>query len=659
MCGCVFGGDPRRESFTDACIISDAHSGKRLKVRKMISRHVFRIFYTGVFTLLTLLSAECLGAAGAESSVPIRIGWQIPAATQAQILQVLKRTDALETHGLDPSLVPFSYGGPQVDAAFAGKLDVVFAGDQPAINLIARGGKWKIVARLFDDRIATIVPPNSPIQHVRHLMGKTVASPFGSVAHREAFLEQQAAGLDPGRDVVNENLDILEIGRRVLAGGVDAWSGIDAAVVWEPIVSRFELEGLARSVTSKRTLGVVAMSDHFIASHPEAAVQFLVTLVRAWDFFSRHPDRVMQWYIDDTRLDYTPEALVSARLDRNFSAKSLREIDLGLREEHLAILEQGAAWARDAGKGDIRIRQFVDQGLLTRAMQEISAAQFEDLQVILPSIRAVEEIRTREGFGIDAIPLVGVFAFMVLIALLAMESGRWLGKRRDRRIAPESVRPVGTIVGAVLGMMAFVIAITFGSANNRFDARKTALLEDVTAIQTAYLRADLIPEPHRTTVRSLLRDYVQVGAGIVYAYGEPGTLQLVQRRAELLQGLMWSHVQAMTEAGGDTKIHIMFASALNDVFNLHTKRVVLGAYYRIPFFLWLALIVASGMAMVAVGFQFGIVGSRRINTASIAIATTFALIMLLAFDLDRAGEGLITVNQQPMIDLYQSMSKRR
>jgi ABC-type nitrate/sulfonate/bicarbonate transport system substrate-binding protein len=75
-----------------------------------------------------------------ESTVPIRIGWQIPAATQGQVLQVLKRTNVLEGHGLKPVFVPFSYGGPQVDAAFAGELDVFFAGDQPAINLIARGG---------------------------------------------------------------------------------------------------------------------------------------------------------------------------------------------------------------------------------------------------------------------------------------------------------------------------------------------------------------------------------------------------------------------------------------------------------------------------------------------------------------------------------------
>ena len=38
-----------------------------------------------------------------------------------------------------------------MEAAFAGELDVFFSGDQPAINLIARGGRWKIVGRLFED----------------------------------------------------------------------------------------------------------------------------------------------------------------------------------------------------------------------------------------------------------------------------------------------------------------------------------------------------------------------------------------------------------------------------------------------------------------------------------------------------------------------------
>lgn len=595
------------------------------------------------------------GAGTGDSTVPIRIGWQIPAATQGQVLQVLKRTSVLEGHGLKPSFVPFSYGGPQVEAAFAGKLDVFFAGDQPAINLIARGGKWKIVARLFEDGVGIIAPPNSAIREVEDLQGKTVASPFGSVAHRDAFLEQEAAGLDPQRDVVNENLDILEIRRRVLAGGNEKWDGIDAAVVWEPIVSRLALEGLSRSITARRYLGVVAVSEEFIDSHPEAVVQLLIALVRSWDFFSRHPDRVVQWYIDDTRLDYTPEALVAARLDSNFAATSLNEINLELNEDHIATLERSARWARDSGEGTIDIAKAVDTGLLAAAMKDIAENQFEDIQVILPSTSESPTVKQGFLYNLESAPLSVVFAVMVLIVLLAIESGFLLGRTNRKQIQEAQVNPVSTSVGAVLAMMAFVIAFTFGSANTRFDARKAALLEDVTAIQTAYLRASLLPEPQRTTVRNLLRDYVQARAGIVYAYGQPDTLELVQQRALVLQELMWSHVQTLAEAGGEDKVYVLVVRALNDVFNLHTKRVVLGAHYRIPSAMWMALIVASGVAMFAVGFQFGIVGNRRIHTVNLALALTFALVMVLAFDLDRAGEGLVAINQQPMIDLYQSM----
>ncbi len=626
----------------------------------MNSKRVLGLLCAGTFTLPIILSWESKGAEAVVEPVPIRIGWQIPAATQAQIVQVLKRTDILDSHGLDPSLVPFSYGGPQVDAAFAGKLDVFFSGDQPAINLIARGGRWKIVARMYYDRIAFIVPPNSPIQTVEDLRGKTVASPFGSVAHREAFLEQRAAGLDADTNVKNENLDILQISRRVLDGGVDTWNGIDAAVVWEPIVSRFELAGLARSLTSKRTLGVVSFSDEFIAEHPEAAVEFLIALVRAWDFFSRHPDQVRQWYIDDTQLDYTSEVLISAAgVDPNFSANSMHEIQLGLDQEHIAILEQGAAWRRGAGKTGPDIRRSVDQSLMAEASRKIATARFDDVRILLPSTREAPEIDTHRGYSLDSVPLGVAFVFMVVIALAAIELGFRLGKRSQGKLVNEPVRPVATVVGAVLGMMAFVIALTFGSANNRFDARKEALLDDVTAIQTAYLRANLLPEPHRTTVRSLLRDYVQARVGIVYAYGRPETLRLVQRRAEALQESMWSHVEALVGAENDNRIHGLFASALNEVFNLHTRRVVLGAHYRIPGFVWWVLISASCVSMIAVGFQFGIGSNQRVHTANLALAMTFALVMLLAFDLDRAGEGLVAVNQQPMIDLYEGMSKRR
>jgi ABC-type nitrate/sulfonate/bicarbonate transport system substrate-binding protein len=610
-----------------------------------------------VLSILIACPVKGFGDERDETAVPIRIGWQIPAVTQAGIVQVLKRTDVLATRGIEPRLVPFSFGTPEIEAAYAGKLDVFFAGDQPTINLLARGGKWKIVARLNYDRVAIVVPLKSPVSTLEELRGKRVASPFGSIAHREALLGQRSAGLDPDRDVQNVDMDILNIRERVLTGGIENWGDMDAAAVWEPHVSAFGLSGLTRNLSETPALGVVAMSDEFVSRNPDAATQFLVALTQAWHFFARNPERVLRWYNDDSQLEYTQQALLDAvKIDPNFHAQSLQDIDLELDEELIAGLETNAAWGVNGWEDGSQISQFIDRSLLSRATQEIADGHLDELNVILPSIRAVESLRKRTDYGLDTIPLWVMFASMTLIVLLAIELGRWLGRRSHREVEADSVRPVATLVGAVLGMMAFVIALTFGSATNRFDARKTALLEDVTAIQTAYLRASLLQEPHRTTVRSLLRDYVQVRAGIVHAYGDQQRLQLVQRRATALQKNMWSHVEAMVAADANTRLHAFFAAALNDVFNLHTKRVVLGAHYRIPGFLWWALIVASCVAMVAVGFQFGIGGRRRILTAHVALALTFALVMVLAFDLDRAGEGMIAVNQQPMIDLYQSMS---
>jgi len=608
---------------------------------------------------LSLLSLKSVALEQEDQFVPVRIGWQIPAATQGQIVQVLKRTNVLDSHGLDPSLLPFSYGGPQVEAAFAGQLDVIFSGDQPAINLIAGGGRWKIIARLYEDRVATLVPTNSTIRELAGLAGKTVVSPFGSVGHRDAFLLQSAAGLDPYTDVKNQNLDILEIRQLVMSGGSETWSEFDAAVAWDPLVSRFEIDGKARVLASNPALGVVAVSDDFIATNPEAAIQFLVALSRAWDFYARNTDRVMQWYINDTRLGYRPDELISSRLDRNFKATSLQDIDLQFTQPAIAALERSAAWALTAGEGEATVAELLNKDLVSMAEQVIAAGDFESVEVFLPISGEDALISKQYRYIFDSAPIGIVFLAMVLIALLAIEVGFRQGKHGAKSLDAESLPPIATVVGAVLGMMAFVIALTFGSANSRFDERKSALIQDVTAIQTAYLRANLLPEPHKTTVRSLLRDYVHMRVGMVYAYEFPDRLQSVQRRAAALQALMWSHVESLTKSDSNTRVQLLFASAMNDVFSLHTKRVVLGAYYQIPVFVWISLLFASTVAMFAVGYQFGATGGRRIMVANFALSVTFALVMLLAIDLDRAGEGLISVNQQPMIDLYRSMGPDR
>jgi hypothetical protein len=106
---------------------------------------------------------------------------------------------------------------------------------------------------------------------------------------------------------------------------------------------------------------------------------------------------------------------------------------------------------------------------------------------------------------IDALPLWALFICILLVVLLSVEFGYRLGKYRRSRQEQEKEAPVGTMVGATLGLLAFILAFTFGLAAARFDARRQVLLDEANAIGTTYLRAGMVPE-RGEEIRGMLRD---------------------------------------------------------------------------------------------------------------------------------------------------------
>jgi hypothetical protein len=148
----------------------------------------------------------------------------------------------------------------------------------------------------------------------------------------------------------------------------------------------------------------------------------------------------------------------------------------------------------------------------------------------------------------------------VVLILLPLEAGFWLGKWRQRRTQHERETPVGGTVAAVLGLLAFLLAFTFGMAASRFEIRRELALDEANAIGTTYLRAALVPEPQRTEIRTLLRDYVDLRlAGV-----EPGMAAPALARSEEFHGRLWA--QAVTAAEQKpTPITGLFIQSLNEV----------------------------------------------------------------------------------------------
>ena len=89
---------------------------------------------------------------------------------------------------------------------------------------------------------------------------------------------------------------------------------------------------------------------------------------------------------------------------------------------------------------------------------------------------------------------------------------------------------------------------------------------------------------------------------------------------------------------------------MNDVIDSHSRRVNVALNIRIPGSIWAGLYTIAGFGMIIVGFQFG-QAKRGSVVVTGALALAFSTVILLIADLDRAVEGTVQVNQQPLYDL--------
>ncbi|MEL7940224.1 hypothetical protein [Pseudomonas delhiensis] len=253
------------------------------------------------------------------------------------------------------------------------------------------------------------------------------------------------------------------------------------------------------------------------------------------------------------------------------------------------------------------------------------------------------------GGPLDALPLWGLFVSILLLVLLSVEAGYRLGRYRRSRSEDEKESAVGAMVGATLGLLAFILAFTFGLAAERFDTRRQVVLDEANAIGTTYLRAGLLPE-RREEIRALLREYVDVRLEAVRS----GTIAAGIRRSEQLHSLLWAQATALGEAHPTSIVLGLFVQSLNEVIDLHAKRVTADVRNRIPGAIWVALLAVAVLSLAAMGYHAGLSRTSR-SLAEVAVALTFSIVIGLIADLDRPHEGALQVSQQALMDLRQSM----
>lgn len=229
-------------------------------------------------------------------------------------------------------------------------------------------------------------------------------------------------------------------------------------------------------------------------------------------------------------------------------------------------------------------------------------------------------------------------AFVILLFALqvvARELGYWLGRRQRERNQGHG-EGVGILVGAVLGLLAFTLALTLSFANTRFAERRAGTLAEANAIGTAWLRAGVVADPRSADVARLLEQYARVRAEFVQApFGSPELDRLNTRTTEL-QNQIWRQVTGLiTDRPGPVTVSLM--SAVNDTFDASTAERFAHAF-TLPAQLFWLLIAMALFGMVALGFQLGLRGSP-LRILSMLLIAMWTIVIVSIFDLASARVG--------------------
>lgn len=257
-----------------------------------------QLIILSLFFLVMLAAVGCGSKdTGNGEKTDVRIAY-FPNITHTQAL-VMKNQGTLEEKWKDTCNVTwtsFNAGPAEIEAIFAGEIDLGYIGPVPAINAnVKSDGDVKIISNATNAGAVLLVRKDSGIASVKDLSGKKVAVPqLGNTQHLCLLSLLSDNGLktvDQGGDVTisaSSNADILNL--------IDNGS-VDAAVVPEPWGTTIEKNGNAEILLDYDELflngdyptAVVIANGDFMEQHPDYVKEFLEAHKDATLFINDNP----------------------------------------------------------------------------------------------------------------------------------------------------------------------------------------------------------------------------------------------------------------------------------------------------------------------------------------------------------------------------------
>jgi hypothetical protein len=224
-------------------------------------------------------------------------------------------------------------------------------------------------------------------------------------------------------------------------------------------------------------------------------------------------------------------------------------------------------------------------------------------------------------------------ALALLVGMLVMLAlGRTLGRRAGSREV-KGEEGMGAIDAALVGLLSLVFAFTFSSAAERFDTRRDLIVEETTAIETAYVRIDLLPPETQPMLRADFQRYVDSRlAAYEHFPNVKAAFRELDRSKELEMQIWRDALVALRNPSVSPDAEKLVVPALNTMMEIGTTQVMNARKHPPPeIFAMLAVLSLVGASVI--GYATASLSRWWLHAIAFAVlfAATFYVILQLEY----------------------------
>jgi hypothetical protein len=236
-------------------------------------------------------------------------------------------------------------------------------------------------------------------------------------------------------------------------------------------------------------------------------------------------------------------------------------------------------------------------------------------------------------------PLLATF-LLFLGMLIMLETGRRLGIGRRRQETDSDRDNLGTIESALFAVFGLLMALTFTGATSRFNEKRILIAQEVNAVQTAYLRLELLPTEQKLALQELFRQYLDSRLEAYRRLPDSQAAASEMANSERLQRKIWSSAVPATELpGAHRDAGKLLLPALNNMIDMTTVRTM-SLQIHPPTTVYVLLFGVALMCSLLAGYRMASARYRSwLHILGFTVITVIVVFVIL--DLDYLREGLI------------------